>query len=200
MSSRRLATAADGAARPHAAPGGLAWAVILAVALCDQATKMAMLSWLGPLERGASVEILPGLFHFTLKANPGVAFSLFAAHPEILTYVTTAAVLIIGWWAWSIPRWDRVSRTAFGMILGGALGNLIDRYARGHVIDFFDFIFPSILGRWHTRLFGTPHFATFNMADTAICLGMALLILMLFIGREEEASGEQPPAADRALP
>jgi signal peptidase II len=175
------------AGEPRAARG-LAWPLIIAVTLCDQTTKLLMLRSLLNYPSPNGHEVIPGLFYLHLKTNTGVAFSLFENHPGALTYITTAAVLLIGVWAWSIPRSDRMSRTSFGLILGGALGNLIDRYTRGHVIDFLDFIFPGVLGRWHRAIFGTEHFATFNLADTAICLGMGLLILSLFFTSERAAA------------
>ncbi|MBN1475579.1 signal peptidase II [Candidatus Sumerlaeota bacterium] len=171
-------------------PGGLVWPLLIAVTLCDQLTKWIMLHWLREFPPPHSHTVIPGLFAFTLKHNTGAAFSMFANHPEILTYVTAVAILIIAWWAWFVPRADRLARTAFALILGGALGNVIDRFARGFVVDFLDFTFPGILGRWHTGLFGTDHFATFNLADTAICLGMGLLILSLIL---PEANSHRVP-------
>jgi signal peptidase II len=162
-------------------PGGLVWPLLIAVTVCDQLTKWIMYQWLHEPPPSNSHTVIPGLFSFTLKHNTGAAFSMFANHPEILTYVTTAAILIIAWWARRVSRTDRLTRTAFALILGGALGNVIDRFARGFVVDFLDFTFPGVLGRWHTSLFGTDHFATFNLADTAICLGMGLLILSLIL-------------------
>ena len=189
-------TAADG---PHTA-GGLMWPIIAAVALCDQATKWVMLSFLGRYPDPHGYPVIPDLFFFRLKTNTGVAFSMFEQHPEILTIVTTGAILIIGSWAWSIPREDRMGRTAFAMILGGALGNLIDRYLRGHVIDFLDFVFPGFLGRLHARFFGSDHFATFNLADSAIFLGMVLLLLGLLTHRHPAPADEAAPGGPAETP
>ena len=181
-------TPSDAAAARH--PGGLAWPLIVGVTVCDQATKAAMVSWLPSVAGPRGHEVFENLFYLHLKRNPGVAFSLFDDHPSVLTVVTSVAVALIGWWAWTVPRGERLTRNAFGLILGGALGNLIDRYARGHVIDFLDFIFPGVLGRWHTTIFHTPHFATFNLADTAICLGMALLVGSILFHRAEPRTPE----------
>ncbi len=169
---------------------GLAWVVIAVTAVADQVSKLVLLSALSDAPR--ALEVIPGLLFFRLKVNTGVAFSLFAGFPFALTIITTVAILVIGWWAWSVPRSDRLTRFTFGLILGGALGNLIDRYTRGHVVDFIDFRFPGFLGDWHTRFFGTPHFATFNVADSAICVGMGLLILAIFLHRHDETEEANP--------
>lgn len=175
---------------PSAKPGGLMWWLIALTAILDQGSKLLMTMW---LTEGLPRVVIPNLLFFTLKANPGVAFSLFAEHPEILSVVTSVAVLVIGWWAWKVPRTDRLTRVAFGMILGGALGNLIDRFRLGSVVDFIDFKFPGFLGNWHAKFFGTPHFATFNVADSAICIGMGVLILAIILQEVGRKPSKAPP-------
>ncbi len=186
------------ASAPRPAPGGLAWIVIAAAAAVDQASKAAAERVLPAWHDPRGVEVFEGLLYLHYKRNTGVAFSLFAEHPEILAFVTTAAVLLIGWWAWQVPRSERAARFAFGLVLGGALGNLIDRWLRGYVVDFFDFIFPGLLGRWHERWFGSPHFATFNVADSCITIGVVLLILSLLFAAEPAAPGPEPDRPDPA--
>jgi signal peptidase II len=174
-------------------PGGLAWLLIVSVAAVDQLSKWVMLDWLPQASPRQQVAVIDGLLNFRLEHNTGVAFSLFRDHPGILTFVTSAAVIIIGAWAWTVPRADRASRSAFGLILGGAVGNLIDRHWRGHVIDFIDFVFPGVLGEWHAGVFGSAHFATFNLADAAICIGMVVLIAAMFFQPSESDAKETTP-------
>jgi len=186
--------------RPPA--GGLAWVLLITVAVCDQLTKFVMEDWLPGLQQRQPLghPVFENLLYFHYKQNTGVAFSMFAQHPEILTWVVTIALVVIGWYAWQVPKDDRLSRAAFGLILGGAVGNLIDRHTRGYVVDFIDFVFPGSLGELHARFFGTDHFATFNLADTAISIGMGLLILTLLIHRPRHSEAEKKAATDAAAP
>jgi signal peptidase II len=174
---------------PKPVPGGLAWPVIGLAALADQISKFLVVQQLAAYPDPRGYQLFPGMLHFLYKRNTGVAFSMFERHPEILAYLTTAAIIAIGWWAWQTPREEWLVRLSFGLVLGGAVGNLIDRWMRGYVVDFVDFIFPGPLGRWHDHFFGSRHFATFNLADTWITIGMVLLIAaMLF------AKPAPPPA------
>ena len=137
----------------------LAGAVIL-----DQATKILALVFLKPF---TPVKVIPDFFWLTLRWNTGAAFSLFQNHPWILTGVNTVVCGFIIWWGISIPQKQKLLKTGLALVAGGALGNLIDRYFRsGRVVDFFDF-------HW----FAKAHWPTFNIADTAICIGVGLVIL-----------------------
>jgi signal peptidase II len=115
--------------------------------------------------------IIPGLFNIVRSENPGVAFGIFAegsnhARTLGLVAVTIAAVGVLGWMLWKAK--DRVSSVALALITGGAIGNLYDRIYAGAATDFLDFY----TGRYH--------WYTFNLADTAICIGAGLLILTMF--------------------
>lgn len=145
-------------------PGAWLWLSVAVVAL-DQATKFLVTRFLELYER---VEVLPVL-NFTQLHNTGAAFSLLAGADGwqrwffIGLAVTVSTALIV--WLWRLPRGGKLLPVALALILGGAIGNLIDRALHGYVIDF-------IHVHW-----GDAFFPAFNIADSAITIGAALLIL-----------------------
>jgi len=131
----------------------------LGVLLADQLLKRWAL--------GASLpqEVLPFL-RLTLVMNRGALFGLMA-HPwagPLLTAATALGAMAVGWFLWRAR--SRPARLALGLVLGGALGNLIDRLRWGAVVDFADL-------HW-----GDYHWPAFNLADAAITVGVGLLILL----------------------
>ena len=144
--------------------------ISVAVLLLDQWTK-----WLieQHLSYQASLEIIPGLLNFTHVRNTGVAFGFFATHGNatgtlLLILLGLAALLFVGYYFLIARREDRPLLVALALVVGGAIGNLIDRILRGAVTDFVDFYY------------GTYHWHTFNVADTAISIGIGLMILGSF--------------------
>jgi len=137
---------------PKSAPWFLAAAAVIAV---DRLTKWAALAWLRP---GDALE-LTGFFNLVLVFNRGAAFSFLASAPGWQTpfFVTVALVAsaIVSWMLWRDPA-RRLLCAGLALILGGALGNLWDRLAYGHVVDFLDFHAAG----WH--------WPAFNVADSAI--------------------------------
>lgn len=130
------------------------------VIAADQATT----SWaLANLRRP---EHLVGPLGLALQYNSGTAFSLFSAGGSWIVAVVTALLVALCWLAWRARRmWIGV---AYGLVLGGALGNLGDRLFRGHRGDVVDFVTLS-------------HWPTFNLADAAITVGVVALIVMLLL-------------------
>jgi len=147
-------------------------AVALAVILADQLSKELVLHHLAAGESRA----LLGPLMLSHIENSGIAFGLFAGATTVVAVVTVA---IIGWllWVFSSTSLRRPLVTvAFALVVGGAVSNLIDRVRVGQVTDFISF----------------PHWPTFNLADTCVCVGSALL-LAFFIARElRERAGQQP--------
>jgi signal peptidase II len=141
-------------------------ATALAVLVADQLTKAAIVARL-PLHD--SITILPGFLDIVHVRNPGAAFSMFAAAPEwfrgpFFVIVTVAAVVVLLVVAARLEPHDRFLRVALGAILGGALGNLVDRLAYGEVVDFVD-------AHWHDL-----HWPAFNVADSSITLAVAAVV------------------------
>jgi signal peptidase II len=138
-----------------------------------------------------AVEVISGFFYFTHVRNPGAAFSLFADAPEpfrrwFFGIVTLIAIgMIISFYRKLTPG-DRLSALALGSILGGAAGNLMDRFRHGEVVDFL-----------HLRLWQGYSWPDFNLADSFIVIGVGLLILELFAA-EGEGLGEDPPGTEHA--
>ncbi|MSR77258.1 MAG: signal peptidase II [Candidatus Omnitrophica bacterium] len=130
------------------------------VFLADQFTKSLAVAY---LESQPSIAILPGFFHFTLVYNKGIAFGLFHNHESLLLIAITASLFVLFLFSRHVMDLSLLTRWAFGLILGGALGNWIDRVHHGYVIDFLDFrVWP-----------------VFNVADTAISIGVGLYLLSL---------------------
>ncbi|HEY3176061.1 MAG TPA: signal peptidase II [Candidatus Polarisedimenticolia bacterium] len=158
----------------------------LAVVGLDRITKSLVLTSLVP---AGSVPVIPGLFDLTFVRNPGGVFGLFRSLDAgwrglLFTVMPAAAILLIGLYAARVPAHRKVTLLALSLILGGALGNLLDRFKYGHVIDFLDFY-------WREH-----HWPAFNVADSAICVGVGLLIGESLFGTESPApeGGAEPPS------
>ena len=139
-------------------------ALAAAVVVADFVTKWAVLAAFAPGERRA----VTGFFNLVLAFNKGAAFSLLADAPGWQAPLLVAFAVIAGVVVSVLllrPGGRRMYYAGLALILGGALGNLVDRLRFGHVVDFLDF-----------HAFGW-HWPAFNVADSAICVGAALLIL-----------------------
>ncbi len=150
----------------------LLWAISIAIVVLDQITKALIHSYL-PLH--SSKTLIPGVLDLIHVQNAGVAFGLMNdfAHPlrRLLTLALAIAALIgIGYYARQLRREERMARTGLSLILGGAIGNLVDRVRDGFVVDFMDVYWRN----WH--------FWAFNVADAAITVGAGLVFLELLLG------------------
>ena len=153
---------------PRTAPWFTAAAAIL---LADQLSKWAALSQLRPGEPVA----ITGFFNLALVFNRGAAFSFLADaagwQQPFFIAVALIAAAVVSWLLWRYPE-RRLLCAGLALILGGALGNLWDRVAYGHVVDFLDL-----------HAFGW-HWPAFNVADSAISVGAATLIAESFLHKE----------------
>lgn len=139
------------------------------VVLLDQASKAIILSSL-PLHQ--SIPVIPGFFSLTFIFNPGGAFGFLSGQPSSLRHIfflgaSSVAICFILMLYRKIPRTHTLLSAAFALIIGGALGNLIDRIRFEKVVDFLDFY----LGKYH--------WPAFNLADSAISVGMAVFVYHL---------------------
>jgi len=155
---------------PNGAKEKNAWSwlwLTLVVILIDQTSKYVALHL---LPYGEQVYVLP-FFNLWLKYNSGAAFGFLhgAGGWQVFMLSGISIIVAVGIFAWMsrIKRSDWMMGASLGLILGGASGNLIDRLRFNYVVDFFDFH----VGGWH--------YATFNVADTAICIGATLLVIKL---------------------
>lgn len=147
----------------------LAVSAALAVLCLDQLTKVLALQRLAP---GMPVDVVDGVFSLTLVMNPGLAFGMLGSMPTawrwlvaVLSMGALTVLTVLG--ARLLPTGGWLTRLALGAIFGGAVGNLIDRGRFGGVVDFLDV---------HWRGY---HWPAFNVADSAISVGVALLALRI---------------------
>ena len=153
-------------------PVKIGLAVAVAIIVLDQITKVWILE--GVMQPPRLIEVTP-FFNLVLAWNRGVSFGMFNTQSDYGAYILIALALVIvagmAVWLWrSESRWTGI---AIGLVIGGAIGNVIDRLLYGAVVDFLDF-----------HAFGY-HWPAFNAADSAICVGAGMLILeSLFVPRE----------------
>lgn len=162
---------AESGAKPGSRVGARALAVMGLVAMVviafDQASKLMILA---SLNEGDAVPIVPGFFDLTLTFNHGAAFGLMAGVQDGLRHVllaltTTLALGAVLYFLLNDYSKDSVAQVALAMIVGGAVGNIIDRFRFGAVVDFLDVYY------------GSYHWPAFNVADSAICVGVFVLLL-----------------------
>lgn len=143
------------------------------IIVLDQLTKLLILQYL-PLH--SSLEIIPGFFNLVHVRNPGGAFSIFAGADSALRQglfmgLTVFIVIVLLFAYRKLRPEDRWTRTSYALIVGGALGNLVDRLRFGEVIDFLD------------CYVGAYHWPAFNAADSAITAGALMLVVSLLRGK-----------------
>lgn len=145
------------------------WYILAVVVfVLDQSTKW----WVGyTFSYGEVVNVAPVL-NFTLVYNTGAAFSFLSDaggwQRWFLSLLASAISLGLIYWIYQLPKQQLLLPSALGLILGGALGNLVDRLLFGYVVDFIDLYYRNY------------HWPAFNLADAAICLGAGLLLLDAF--------------------
>lgn len=141
--------------------------VAVLIFILDRVTKYIAVNYLAP---GQSAEIIRNIFHFTLVLNSGAAFGLFRGGTIVFIILSLLVIAFIVVYIFRQKTKDTAISVALGLVLGGAAGNLLDRARFGYVIDFLDFrVWP-----------------VFNIADSAITVGAALLVLRILF----QAKGE----------
>jgi len=139
--------------------------IFLLVVIIDQGSKFLVHNSLAP---GDSIPIIPNFFNLVLTYNPGAAFGILANLPDTTRYIALAITTIIAlaavlYFFVRDYKDDLTAKMALSLIVGGAVGNIIDRVSLGMVIDFLDFYYKDY------------HWPAFNAADSAICLGVIIL-------------------------
>lgn len=162
-------------------PSARAWRRLVAIAtpivIVDQLTKLAVRHSL-PLHDSRT--IVPGFLDLTHVRNTGAAFGLlndieFPFKPTIMILIALAALAAIATYALTLQSRERFARTGLALILAGALGNLIDRAFYGYVLDFVDVYHRGV------------HFWAFNVADAAITIGAALVLIEVILAGRQHA-------------
>jgi signal peptidase II len=160
----------------------LGFIVALVVFALDQLVKWWVTGPLAVDHDGAIFYILPW-FQFTYTENNGISLGLLNATTAVgrwmLVAVTSAIAIAVA--VWMTREKNRIDQVALGMVLGGALGNILDRTRHGYVVDFADLHF----GAWRP-------FLIFNVGDAAISIAVVILLLRAFVSRKDEAKGSDP--------
>ncbi|NEP81085.1 MAG: lipoprotein signal peptidase [Okeania sp. SIO3C4] len=143
----------------------LFWIAAIISILLDHLTKFWVVQ---NFKLGESMALWPGVFHFTYVTNTGAAFSLFS-NGGVYWLRWLSLIVSLGLMAWALfgPRFEKWEQLGYGLILGGALGNGIDRFILGYVVDFI-----------HFRLIDFP---VFNVADVSINIGIVCLLIATFL-------------------
>ena len=155
-----------------------AYVTALAIFIVDQLTKWIVSVPLALQARG-QIEILP-IFNLTWVENNGISLGLLNATTPtgrwMLVAMTAAIAIGVAWWI--VKEEKRGDQLALSLVLGGALGNIVDRVRHGYVVDFADLHFGAF-----------RPFLVFNVADAAISIGVVILLLRAFLLREKTPEG-----------
>ena len=142
--------------------------IIIGVVIVDQITKLLTVQL---LDVGESVTVIPGfgendIFRFTYVQNDGAAFGMLGDHRWVFMIISTVAIVALLIYLWKFRPQSKWACTALSLIIGGGIGNMIDRVHLEYVIDFLDFsAFPE-LWKW-----------VFNVADACVCVGGGILFV-----------------------
>lgn len=140
----------------------LAFWLSLAIVILDQVTK----SWIvSRFTLGESLPFIPGYFSLVYVRNTGAAWGLFGDFTGFLIVLSVAVLVVLIVFRRVLMGDGLIHRVALGLMIGGIVGNLFDRVRLGYVVDFLDFYWKN------------HHFPAFNVADSAICVGVGLLML-----------------------
>ncbi len=150
----------------------LVLSIALVVTVMDQVTKWIVVRTLYLHE---SIQVIAGIFSITRIHNTGIAFGLFPGIPDVFTVITLISMLIVTYFYLATEPRTMLLTVGCALILGGALGNLLDRFRLGYVVDFIYFSF------W----------PAFNVADSSVTIGVTILLLNFLVekkGSTEDAS------------
>ncbi len=152
------------------------YSIAVTIILLDQISKLLVQQ---TLRLGEIIPVIPSFFNLTYVLNPGAAFGFLASAPAAIrspffTAISILAALFIVYYRFRHPAISFPAALGLAFILGGAVGNLIDRLRLGMVVDFLDFYY------------GGYHWPAFNVADSGITVGVALMVFEIFMERGKE--------------
>lgn len=152
--------------------------IIIGIVVLDQVSKLLVVKLLDPTE---PFVLIKNVFRFSYLENDGAAFGMLDDHRWVFMLLSVVGILALCVYLWKIvPQNNKLANIALCFVIGGGIGNMIDRVRLGYVIDFIDFYaFPS-LWRW-----------VFNVADAFVCVGAGMLILYLVLDIAREAKAEK---------
>ena len=155
--------------------------IIVGVVALDQLTKWLAVTF---LTRSESVAVIPGVLQLTYVENEGAAFGMLSEHRWVFMIISTVAILAMLVYLWKFRPTSRFACTALSMVIGGGIGNMIDRVYLNYVIDFIDFCAFPELWVW-----------VFNVADACVCVGGVMLALWCILTIVAEAKEEKAAKA-----
>ena len=139
------------------------------------------------------IEVIRNFFYIVHIGNEGAAWGMFAGHGEVLALFALVALAAIYKFRHSLELYRIPMQFAFGLLIGGVLGNLVDRLVHGHVIDFLDFHFPFTIP-W---VLPTGRYPSFNVADCGIVIGVFTYIILSFFSQSEQVQKTQSDRSKR---
>ena len=151
--------------------------VIALAVIADQLSKQLVVHF---LDRAEPFDIIPGFFRFSYVENRGAAFGMLDEHRWVFMIVSTVAIIALLIYMFKFAPADKLLRIGLSLVIGGGIGNMIDRSAYGYVVDFLDFCAFPKLWMW-----------VFNVADACVCVGAGLVMLYFIIDIVKEAKKEK---------
>ena len=145
---------------------------LVCVAVLVGADQLIKLWAVQVLEPVGAMPLIPHVVELRFVLNPGMAFSLLSGKQLFLIAATGAALFLVAYWLFFRSRGKKLQRAALILVLGGGIGNLIDRVLNGEVVDYINLLFMR--------------FAVFNFADICVCVGVALWVLVILLEETHE--------------
>ena len=155
--------------------------IIAAVVLADQLTKQLVVHF---LDRSEPFDVISGIFRFTYVENRGAAFGMLDDKRWIFMVVSSIAIVALLVYMSKFAPPSKMLKIGLSFIVGGGIGNMIDRVAYGYVVDFLDFCAFPTLWKW-----------VFNVADACVCVGAGMVMLYLVLEIIKEAKAENAAKA-----
>jgi len=153
----------------------------LAILILDQLTKRAVRA---NLVYGESCPVIDGFFNLVYVRNDGAAWNILSGHGIILIFISLTVLVLLFVYRRSFLQEQLSHKILLGLLIGGIAGNLVDRIRFGWVTDFLDF------------QFGSYHYPSFNVADSAICIAIGLYVLTNLLQKKEEQGEESGEPGD----
>lgn len=160
---------------------GIYWIIIASVIAVDQITKWLTVFF---LKVGESFALLPNVFHFTYVQNEGAAMGMLQNHRWVFMLFSTVAIVAILLYLWKNHAQSRFASVALSLVVGGGIGNMIDRVRLGYVIDMLDF---CAFDFWVW---------VFNVADSCVCVGGGMLVAWCVVMIVREEKNKKQPRSD----
>ena len=155
--------------------------IVALVVGADQLTKQLVVHF---LDKKVPFDVIPGVFRFSYVENRGAAFGMLDEHRWVFMVVSTVAIVAMLIYMWKLAPKNMFMRVGLSLVIGGGIGNMIDRVAYGYVVDFLDFCAFPTLWKW-----------VFNVADACVCIGAGMVMLYLVLEIIKEAKEEKTQKA-----